>query len=349
MKIWNIWLVSVAAVLAFMIPVAFGESVVIYSSVDRDLVKPLIQDFKAAHPRIEVDYRDLQSFEIYSRVIKEASAGAQADIVWSSAIDLQIKLVNDGYAMPHRSAETEALPSWAHWRNEAFGTTFEPIGFAYNRNLLDSSMVPQTRAELIRLIEAHPQQMRNRIATYSPHLSGLGYLLHSQDLEANPVVFWNLLKIASRAGLRVENTTREMIDSIAEGKAVLAYNVLLPYAMSRASTDRRIGVVFPKDYTLVMSRVIFLNRSAPHPEAGKIWLDYVLSKRGQRILNQIGLYSVRPDVGGSNLGIRPGQKLDQVFRPIVLNTGLLTYLDQMKQALFFARWNAALEAQSGRY
>lgn len=342
MKIRMLFAACLAATLASLASAAVTDTVVIYSSADRDLVEPLISDFKAVHPRLAVEYRELPSTEIYSRVVEEARTGVRADIVWSSAIDLQIKLANDGYAQPHRSPETEALPAWAVWKNEAFGTTFEPVGFAYNRRLLEPSRVPQTHAELIRLIGEQPERVRNRITTYSPHLSGLGYLLHSQDLEANPVAFWDRQKAMGRAGLHVDETTHEMIDRIAEGKAMLGYNVLLPYAMSRAGTDPRIGVVLPKDYTLVMSRVIFINRGAPHPEAARAWLDYLLSRRGQRLLNRIGLYSVRADIEDEGSGTHLRRQLGKAFRPIALNTGLLTYLDQMKQELFLSRWNAAL-------
>jgi hypothetical protein len=38
------------------------------------------------------------------------------------------------------------------------------------------------------------------------------------------------------------------------------------------------------------------------------------------------------------------KKLGNAFRPIVLNTGLLTYIDQSKRELFLRHWDAALKA-----
>lgn len=77
-----------------------------------------------------------------------------------------------------------------------------------------------------------------------------------------------------------------MLDRIISGKSELGYNVLCLYAKARASSDPRIGSVMPRDYTLVMSRIAFISRYAPHPDEAEQWLDYVLSKRGQTILNR---------------------------------------------------------------
>ena len=322
---------------------ALGASVVIYAAADLPVVEPLIADFEQAHPDIKVVYHDLQSSDLYDRFLKEVGTSGTADIVWSSALDLQMKLVNDGHAAAYRSSETSSLPAWAKWRDEAFGTTFEPVCFAYNRQLLAAGDVPQTHAELVRLLQEQPERFRNRLATYDPHRSGLGYLLHSQDLEANPVVFWNLIKVMAQSGLSTEATTTQMLDRIISGKSVLGYNVLCSYTSSRARSDARLGSVMPRDYTLVMSRIAFISRYAPHPDEARIWLDYMLSKRGQSVFNQIGLHSVRTDVEDEASAETLRKALGNAFRPIVLNTGLLTYIDRSKRDLFLNHWDAALK------
>lgn len=327
---------------ANIVSAALAGTVVIYAAADLQVIKPLIVDFEQANPSIKIEYHDLQTTDLYQRFMNEIGTDSKADIVWSSAMDLQMKLVNDGHAKTYRSAETSALPLWAKWRDEAFGTTFEPVCFAYNRHLLPQEFVPQTHAELARIVLDQPERFRNRLSTYDPQRSGLGYLLHSQDLEANPVVFWNLIRVMVKTGLSAEPTTTQMLDRITSGKSLLGYNVLCSYALSRGYHDSRIGIVMPRDYTLVMSRIALISRYAPHPDEARIWLDYVLSKRGQSVLNQIGLHSVRGDVDSDKSAESLRKQLGNAFRPIVLNTGLLTYLDQSKRQLFLTQWDAAL-------
>ena len=340
LKLWR--RIALLIALATAAPYALAGTVVIYAAADLQVVAPLIADFEQLHPEIKVDYRDLQTADLYRRFLSEIATGSKADIVSSSAMDLQMKLVNDGHAMPHKSSETSALPAWARWRNEAFGTSFEPVCFAYNRDLLPPETVPQTHAELARVLAEQPEKFANRLATYDPHRSGLGYLLHSQDREANPVVFWSLIEEMARVGLSTEPTTTQMLDRIVSGESVLGYNVLCSYTQARARTERRIGVVLPRDYTLVMSRIAFISRYAPHPEEARIWLDYVLSRRGQAMFNQIGLHSVRADVEDAASAETLRKQLGNAFRPIALNTGLLTYIDSSKRQLFLRQWDVAI-------
>jgi ABC-type Fe3+ transport system substrate-binding protein len=34
------------------------------------------------------------------------------------------------------------------WKNEAFGTTYEPLAFVYNKRLLSGDEIPQSHADL---------------------------------------------------------------------------------------------------------------------------------------------------------------------------------------------------------
>ena len=43
-----------------------------------------------------------------------------------------MKLVNDGWTQPHRSADTTLVPAWANWRDEAYGFTLEPAVIVYS-------------------------------------------------------------------------------------------------------------------------------------------------------------------------------------------------------------------------
>src|SRR5215471_4612364 len=73
--------------------------VVIYATTDAVAANPLVKDFQALYPGIQVEYSDLNSTELYNRFIAEAAANnGTADVLWSSAMDLQVKLVADGLA-----------------------------------------------------------------------------------------------------------------------------------------------------------------------------------------------------------------------------------------------------------
>ncbi|STW22336.1 ABC transporter, periplasmmic iron binding protein [Klebsiella variicola] len=65
--------------------------------------------------------------------------------------------------------------------------------------------------------------------------------------------------------------------------------------------DPSLGIAYPKDYVLVLSRVSFISQESEHPNAAKLWLDYVLSEKGQQILaSQADIPSIRRDIEGKN-------------------------------------------------
>lgn len=327
-----------------MVAAAVKEGqVVIYSATDQKSVTSMIKDFEAQYPGVKVEYHDMNTTEIYNRFISESAAGASADVTWSSSMDLQVKLVNDGYAMSYKSAETDALPSWAVWKNEAFGTTFEPIGFVYNKRLVDASDVPQTHADFAKLLATKADKFKGKVTTYDPERSGVGFMLLTQDGLANNAGLWSLAKGMGKTEVKVQTSTGTMMERVASGENLIAYNIIGSYALLRAKQDPSIGYVYPKDYTLVMSRVMFIAKKAAHPNAAKLWVDYVLSKRGQeKIANEADLYAIREDVQGDTTAAVLKKQLGAALRPVPIGPALLTYLDQSKRLEFLKQWKAAL-------
>src|SRR5438876_1700462 len=140
--------------------------VVVYSTTDAKLVTPLIKDFEAAFPGVKVEYTDLNSTEVYNRFVSENAANAtSADAVWSSAMDLQMKLAADGLAAPYKSPESAALPDWARWKDTVYATTFEPIAIVYNKRLVPPEDVPTTHADLTKPLTTTTETYQKKIPT----------------------------------------------------------------------------------------------------------------------------------------------------------------------------------------
>ncbi|MBW8321530.1 MAG: ABC transporter substrate-binding protein, partial [Rhizobium sp.] len=91
-----------------------ARTLVVYSSLDEPLAQPMIEAFQTAHPDVAVRYEDMLTGEIYDRIVKETDSGARtADFAFSSAMDLQVKLSNDGYAQRSDLPMSARWPAWA--------------------------------------------------------------------------------------------------------------------------------------------------------------------------------------------------------------------------------------------
>jgi iron(III) transport system substrate-binding protein len=317
---------------------------VVYATTDAAIAAPLLRDFGALHPGIEVRYHDLNSTELHDRFLGEVASGAAtADFLWSSSMDLQMKLANDGFAAAYASPEAGALPPWAVWNAEAYGTTFEPVAFAYNKRLLGAAEVPRSHAELAKLLRTRAPRFERKIATYDPERTGIGFLLMTQDARIDPA-FEEQARTYASARVQLYTTTGAMLDRVASGEHLLAFNVLSSYAVAHPRDE--VGIVYPRDYTLVLSRIALVPKAAAHPNAARTFLDYLLSARGQEIIaNQVQLGAIRLDVNGAATAAALSQTLGAALRPISIGPSLLVYLDAAKRRDFLRRWQHALGAR----
>jgi iron(III) transport system substrate-binding protein len=314
----------------------------VYSTTDAALVAPLLKDFAALYPKLTVEYNDMNSTELYNRVISEAAAGSgSGDFLWSSAMDLQIKLANDMFAQAYASPEAAHLPQWASWRNEAFGTTFEPIVFVYNKRLVKAEDVPQSHADLAKALAANPEKWRGKVTSYDPERSGVGFLLITQDARLDPD-FAATERAYGAVGVKLYTSVGAMLERIQSGEHLLGFNIFGSYAAARQKKDASIGIVHPKDYTLVMSRIALIPKAAKHPNAAKAFLDYLLSRRGQELVAKAALFSIRDDVKGETTAAALNEQLDGTLKPLPVGPSLLGYLDQAKRLEFLKQWQHAI-------
>ncbi len=240
--------------------------VVVYSTTDAKLVSPLIKDFEAAFPGVKVEYTDLNSTEVYNRFISESAAdAASADAVWSSSMDLQMKLAADGLAAVYKSPESAALPEWAHFKDMVYATTFEPIAIVYNKRLVPAEDVPKTHADFTKLLTTKADKYQKKVTTYDAEKSGVGFMLVNQDAKLNPA-FWDLVKAMGARGANMQSSTGTMMERVASGENLIGYNILGSYALTRAKKDPSIGIAFTTDYNLVLSRLAFVSKNAKNPE-----------------------------------------------------------------------------------
>jgi iron(III) transport system substrate-binding protein len=354
MRKTTFWLVLAAVLtatgsaIAGVYPARNGEAtariVNVYSSLDEDISGPLIAAFQAANPDLAVRYEELQTVDVFDRIIKETDAGGvTGDVAISSGMDLQMKLANDGYAQPVTAPSAFALPDWARWRDTAFALTFEPAVIVYNKRQFADVAPPTTHGELIRFLANSGDAFYGRIGTYDVERSGLGFLFFARDLEHYRDI-WDLVRAMGKSGVKLYSTSSAILERVADGRFALGYNILGSYALGWAERAPDLGIILPADYTVVMSRIGLVPKAAASPDLGARFLDFLMSSAGQTVLaHDMHLPAILPGVESDNMlsGMQNGGQ----SRIIPVSPGLLVYLDQVKRAALVRRWNAALRGQ----
>ncbi|MHA3027133.1 ABC transporter substrate-binding protein [Chromohalobacter israelensis] len=308
---------------------------IVEAALDREVAAPLLDAFEAAYPHIQLTFRDRSTLEVDARI---ADTNDPPDVVISSAMPWQMARVNEGYARRLDSPAAREWPAWAKWRNEVFGFTFEPIVMAYRLDLARHMLPPTTHADLHTLLTQQRGTLRDKVTTYSPVRSGIGYTLFQQDARYT-TRFWDLVAAMGAADANLEANTRSMLEGLSEGRYWLGYNLLGSYAMHWAQSHPEVFVQVPQDYSLVMMRMAFIHRDAPHPAAARAFLDFLLGHEGQRVIaGETPLFSVRSDVVGPYTAQRLRDQVGERLYPIPLNASLLAFVDPSRRAAFMDRW-----------
>jgi len=322
------------------------KRLVIYSSTDQASAQFLLDDFKKLYPFIEIEYNDIGTQKIYDRLVSEAAAGSQsADFLWSSGLELQVKLVADGYALPYDSPEAKRYPKESKLDNLAYGTTLEPAVLVYNKRFVKPEQVPSTRAEFAKLLE--DPKYAGKVGTWDPEKSAIGFALLKEDSESIKD-FPLLAQAFGKVGVSLYSASGNMLEKVISGEHFFAYDVIGSYALLRQQTVKDLGFTYWKDQTVAFQRIAFINKNAARPNAAKLFLDYLLSLRGQNIMaNNALLFALRDSVVGEatpkSLYQGVGGRQNVVVIPV--SRELLKNLEPADRSRFFNFWRQAIKAR----
>lgn len=293
----------------------------IISSTDTSFFEPIITSFLRSNPKIQIEYFVTSTTNLND--IFRASP-EEYDVVISSAMDLQLKLVNDGYGA---KIEDVNHPNWAQWRESLFAFTIEPAAIVINKAAFSGHKVPKTRQELIQSLRSRPDFFRGKIGTYDVRQSGLGYLFATQDARTSET-YWRLMEVMGGLEAKLYCCSGEMIDDLEQAEIAVAYNVLGSYANARMNQSGKIEVILPADFPTTMMRTAIVSKSTSNAQNAEGFVRHLLDIQSA---NQNNSETSLPP-----LLLKPGEQT------ITLEPALMTYLDKLKRKTFITEWERAI-------
>ncbi len=301
-----------------------GQNLRLISSTDTSFFAPIIDSFLRDRPQVSVTYFVTGTADLDAIFRDDPDS---YDVVISSAMDLQLKLANDGLAL---RIDDIVHPAWAQWRQSLFGFTTEPATIVVNKAAFAGQPIPRTRQELIQALRADPDLFRGRVGTYDVRQSGLGYLFATQDARASES-YWRLTEVMGSLDALLYCCSGDMIDDLADGKLAVAYNVLGSYASARSDALSDLEVILPSDFPTTMMRTAFVSESTAAPQIAADFIRHLTASQS--------------DASGSDVFPLPplSPSLDQEGRAaIALEPALMTYLDRLKRRTFIREWESAI-------
>ncbi len=252
----------------------------IYSDQTIETIQALADGYKAKYPGIDVDFFRSDSTKLMQRFETESAAGRhEADVM--TTVDRLVKtLVKKGLTQEYRSAQLSNYPEDLHVANGQYSNWGVSLtSFAYNTDELSEAEAPKDWEDLL------DPKWKGKIGMQDP-LSGGGAKMwvvtmyrelgadkwedFMTKLAAQDIIYGSYLPI------------REMLISGEITIQVAAYPdftepVRVDGAPVNWSAPRFLGFV---------GLTAFVSANAPHPNAGKLFIDFILSKEGQDIIGE---------------------------------------------------------------
>lgn len=309
-------------------PDATPRTLTIASDGEHDVFRGLIEAFQERYPWLAVEYRPLPAGLVRQDVMTGPISRTGPDLAISIAVDLQTKLVNDGYAHRPRGAELARGPEWSRWRGELFGFTMEPLMIAYGPAARLMGDRPRTRLRLAQLLETGREARAHRTVIYDITRSGVGYLYSAVDTGLSPLA-WRLVRAFGDVEAQIVETEEEMLAALEEGRASIAYGIAGSASVRARASARNIELVGMEDYAIVALRTALIPKAARNIAAAELFLGFLLSEDAQARFGAAAL--LRPNAERPERGSVP-------VSVIPLGIASLIHSDQRKRGRFLDTW-----------
>jgi iron(III) transport system substrate-binding protein len=266
-------------------PAPAAEEVVVYSSVDEENAKKLLDTFTRA-TGVQVRFTFLSSGPAVARLEAE-KANPRADLWFGAPSENHVAAKEKGLTQAYVSPNARDLA--AHFRDkEGYWTSFymNPLGLGVNTKVIKErgAPVPASWEDLLR------PEFRNQIQMPSPQTSGTGY-----NMVAALVQMWGedrAFDYLKRLHPNVQTYTQSGTapsKAAAIGQAAIGIQ-FTPAFLQLADEGYPMQIAFPKEGVGFEAPAISIVKGASHLDAAKKLVDWFLTLDGQNAFTDAKTY-----------------------------------------------------------
>jgi len=270
-----------------------------------DAVRPLLDAFQRRHPAIAVEFVRASSTENARKIVAEAEAGATRADVFDGTTTAAV-LMQAGLIEPYRAESARDIPD-QYKDPDGFWTAqvlyFQTLG--YNADLVAATDVPKTFADLL------DPKWRGRIvwSVDDGLTSGAGFVANILLTmgEQDGMAYLSRFKTQEIAAMRGGG------NAVLKAVAAKKYPLGLPIFNHHTLIERAKGanVDWVKLEPLIgFSNNIGLLKNAPHPDAGRLLIEFILSTDGQTALRNAHHLPASAKVDASDARLKTGFRVN---------------------------------------
>ena len=257
-----------------------------YTTMTLSQSKKVVDKFQEKYPFIKPELFRGGGDEVLNRIQNEARGGLYAWDVVSTRGDSVLTLRDAKLITSYRSPESKFVDR-DMVDDEGYWTAYyvNPYVLGYNTKIVKKDEVPKTYEELL-----EPKWKGKKISIDDSAYGLLAGLIHAWGKE-KAVEYFKKLAAQEPVVMR-GNTNRVQLAMAGEYPLIIAY---APTIQRETSKGHPMDWV-PLEPVPVQVNPMMLAAKAPHPNAGKLFIDFLLSKAGQKMLVGFRRIPVREDV-----------------------------------------------------
>ena len=250
-----------------------GEAVV-YLNLDQVVASALTAGFTKKYPGVNVQVGRFSGASIIARVETEARAGKlAADVIQSGELGILV-LIDRGVMARYRSPQLTAYPESYRDKDGIWNVSLLNVLVpAYNTRLVNKEDAPQRLEDLLR------PRWKGKMAMDSQSYYWFGAVM--QYLGEDVTI--KLLRGLNEQNLHHVRGRRLLTQLVAAGEYDLSVETNLNTVITMSQQGAPVWFA-PLRPLFLRPSFLFMTRTAPHPYAGALLIDYLLSEEGQRIL-----------------------------------------------------------------
>jgi iron(III) transport system substrate-binding protein len=298
------------------------------SNIIDQFVRPAAEAFEKKYG-IKVNYVRSDSNEVVRRVIDELKAGrVSADVVDGSTI---AQLKTEKALQKYTPESAAAMPENFH-DSDGFWTAANlyVLSPGFNTNLVPKGTEPKTWEDLL-----DPKWKGKMAWNTSPATSaspGFVGVVLSELGEEKGMDY--LRKLAKQDITPLKVAARVVLDQVIAGEYAIALQIYNNHPLISAKLGAPVDWI-PMQPAMAFFGVLCMPKDAPHPNAGKLLIDFLVSEEGQKIFRNADYIPVNPNVSPQDPALRPDGKNYRAiyFTPEAISEGLAKWTD-ISNALF---------------
>ncbi len=289
---------------AALVAAATKEGALVWYStlIVNQITRPLALAFEKKYPGIKVQYSRATSSDVALKITNEARAGRlQADVFdGTNTID---PLQDAGLVEPYLVDAAKSYPQ--DYRDKAGLWTTMNVYFltvGYNTDLVKGADIPKTYDDLL-----NPKWAGKMAWTTDPTSSGPpGFIQNILAVKGKETGMDYLSKLAAQKPVNIPASQRVVLDKVIAGEFPIGLMIFNHHVA--ISAEKAAPIAWARTEPLVATaNLLSIVKGAPHPNAAKLFVEYVLSEEGQREVAKAYYLPAHPNVPATVAELKPLQ------------------------------------------